>query len=333
MNPTKNPTLYLHVGMPKSASSTIQKFLLLNHEALAKQQIRYDFSIKQAQRGQGNGGMLAKFDRDRDSDAFKTYCKHVLRKGDSTIISSEYLVQRYRSDLIAWLVNLAAKKGLRTVVILIFRRQDLYIESAFKQQIKGGRNWVEPFEELVLKKQPLLNYFQIAKGWADLVGDSNLKILYLANNQPKEYVIQRLLESLGISQASSLNYKDVFEVNVSPSSGLVEPARLIKKDLIEKGLKMQEITFKINSFFSLAPSNLSVPARKFIQTYSVRSGMVKKHAELNMQLKHRFHVDENFDSIIEYDSASEAELLVEAMQVYKEAQACLPWLWEPTSQL
>ncbi len=143
--------LIVHIGLPKTGTSTLQKFLALNHEALREQGYSYpdtshNFKNKEVgEIGRYNNGGFVSFVRGlREANWNKTFVRgqEMIRKEledynvllvDECITSSRYdALERSGEDYIRYL-----KEAYGNVHIVVYlRRQDTHFESAWAQGLK-----------------------------------------------------------------------------------------------------------------------------------------------------------------------------------------------------
>jgi hypothetical protein len=120
--------LILHIGMPKTGSSTIQAFLLKNKIPLKKLGFFYDLAHKFT----GNTSLIF-------SSSFEALIKKLIKqakreKCDKLLISSEVLFEMgTKEEQFAYLSSVFRENFSKIHVIAFLRRQDLWIESMWKQ--------------------------------------------------------------------------------------------------------------------------------------------------------------------------------------------------------
>ncbi len=127
--------VWLHIGTPKSGTSSLQKYLVAETDALSAQGLAY---ITPPGKEAANDLAIA-FNRKRDD--LPDICAHMnreleVRPEKIALISSEMLYGFSPAKLSALLPALP-DKPLKVLVYL--RRQDKYIESMFLQKSKNGR--------------------------------------------------------------------------------------------------------------------------------------------------------------------------------------------------
>lgn len=178
--------LLIHIGTGKTGTSSIQNFLYANRKKLAEQ-----FGLHYPGYG------LSKIDhfgevihahypvvtwiKDRQTQRLKTLSDSLNSSScDIAVISCENLYHHLTSEDIAFLAN--AIKGFSVEIICYVRRQDLYMESAWKQQVKVGA-LSTPFPDFLRQhahsehlEKVHGNYYRMLLPWANTFGFENVKV-------------------------------------------------------------------------------------------------------------------------------------------------------------
>lgn len=187
--------LVLHIGMPKSASSTIQKFLADYSGELEQQNIfvpsflgalnhRFLFSIIKYEFGEDDPalrlrGLREHHQKKRFVDRLKSQLAENFSALDDeslTVISCEQLAS----------LNFQQIKSLRVLlveyfekidIVCYFRRQDLFLVSGYSTQIISGRYHLFSDEFKFPDPAPaFLWYENVLNKWSDVFYDSVIKI-------------------------------------------------------------------------------------------------------------------------------------------------------------
>ena len=239
--------LYLHIGLHKTATTTIQAGLKLNIEKLLEDGYCYprsgligdaqhnlvwevaqgdvlpwDFVAERTRFNAEHGGFGALVSELRESPA------------ERIIISSEAF-ENLSPKRILELKNRLKDYDVRIVVFL--RNQSEYYQSAWAQQIKFGlttdgfSTWIE--KTLASPDDYLAsfgNYKTLLKNWAHVFGRENIIVEIFKNKQSSsKHIFFRFLDLCGIS--NHVGYKLPKDHNISPGIKSIELMRQVNKIL------------------------------------------------------------------------------------------------------
>lgn len=148
-------TLYLHIGLPKTGSTAIQRFCFFNQEILANNGYCYDKIMKSTTRVPSyvNGLFITEkiYDENGKLDSAATrehfenglaIVQNQLNEFDKVIISGEPIWNSLRNRE-GWtnlkeLYKLCKENDTTIKIIVYLRSQDEYLSSLWKQRIKNG---------------------------------------------------------------------------------------------------------------------------------------------------------------------------------------------------
>lgn len=321
--------LFLHVGMPKCASTTIQAALLQQQDALRGLGVAYDMPPEQATRGQGNAADLAVAAYRERLTVVDETLDFFSRGTEDVVLSAEGLAGLYKSAVAIRLVEALRVRGFDVNVIALFRRQDHWLESDFKQHVKGGQKWNGSIEELLEKRtrQDVLNYALFILYWGKYVGRDRVFSTVILPGSARCDPVNFVLERIG---AGSLCYAEDAAVplaNVSPPTGLIEPARLLKCEMQAAGASAVQVDEALDRFFAEAPGVVEVPKRRFLMPHARRREVVDRWKQSNHDLERWAGHHGVFDVEVTHDTESEVPLEEEARSVlaaWKAATAPAP---------
>lgn len=182
-------TIYLHIGAPKTATSTLQLVLAKNYKRLLRQGVLYP---KQLRHGDAHHLLVC--------DLIKKYRGHAMAdfwyggkpRGEawssllsemesnsknlkSVIISSELFFGQTH-DVMPILKDVKEQlKGHEIKVVTYLRRQDQMYSSFYNQDVKGVRQWAASADEFYNTHQIFQkNYVEIMESWAEVFGLDNI---------------------------------------------------------------------------------------------------------------------------------------------------------------
>ncbi len=310
--------IFVHVGMPKCASSTIQHSLWENRATLADMGIHYGQFGQENTQSQGNGDSLAHAISNADTAAVNRRVEYFMTLGNTVLISAEAFSNVFNSVGTERMFDTMRARGAQVHVISFLRRQDLWIESDYKQQIKGGHPWVNPIEDLITQRraQEVLNFAWTMAYWAKFAGAQNTHAVALNPGQPKDYPLRALWQFIGIDADAQKRLVQYTDANISPPTGLIEPARLLKQALMAHNIPATRIADILRDFFERAPQDITVPERRFLLPHATRAALVKSCHPGNVDLRRKFFGKRDFDKIVEEDPASEIPLAPEAQKIF-----------------
>ncbi|CAM4134512.1 hypothetical protein [Palleronia rufa] len=306
-------TLYLHIGMPKCASSTIQGALKARSGELAGHGLSYAVTDFAGTEGQGNATLLAAHIRSEQIREATAELDQLLAGDQDAILSSEVMVGLARTRNANWLIDNAAARGLETRILCYVRRQDHWIESDFKQHIKGGSDFSDPIRTLIgnRTRSRVLDYHWLLSNWARVAGQENIALVPLCSGQTDTYALEQFVAWTGRDPALAQQLV-LPRRNVSPPVALVEPARHLKRVLQRDGKSIAEIQSALRTFLTNAPAMLDLPKRRFILPRQDRQALVAKFADSNARLSADFYdgkpvFDDEFEPDAEGLSALQEE--------------------------
>ena len=224
-------TLYLHIGTPKTATSSIQKFLAQNREVLESKGYVFPKSLHRYLNvnSRRNGHFLVrkveKAEGGRDHELEKQYLQegydliakefqtydHVILSDESVWFASSYSCK----DLFTDLKKQADDNHYQVKIIVYLRRQDTFFLSRWNQAVKQnvGYSSVLSCDEYIrktLKKDgKILNYAHKLDQIADIFGADNLIVRRF---EPTSWVdgsiIHDFMEAIGIPVTESFKELD-----------------------------------------------------------------------------------------------------------------------------
>tara|TARA_Y100001935_G_scaffold212096_1_gene182542 strand:+ start:1408 stop:2427 length:1020 start_codon:yes stop_codon:yes gene_type:complete len=204
----------LHIGLEKTATTSIQQFLYANEEQLLKENYKITKSLgkinnigltrilnkeKFLQAFMSFHGMEKKEDAIKALDKMEEEFRHEIKnakwskeKKDKTfIISSEHLQSRLDKNDIRNLKKLLINFGFTDFeIILVLRPQNEILLSRYSSGVKSGKNYEFLNDSNLFtiysknnksafvnfKKRKLLNYKESIANWCEIFGEKSLKV-------------------------------------------------------------------------------------------------------------------------------------------------------------
>lgn len=310
-------TLYLHVGMPKCASTTIQSALRVHADLFAAKGRFYGMPPRDETKGQGNVAVLLADIRAKRESRVREALEFFFERDTDVIMSSEMFIGLARNSMADQLIARAKEDGFTPKLICYVRRQDEWIESDYKQHIKGGSDWSEGIEALMQRriKTKVLDYHWMIGNWARSVGRENITVVPLVRGQAELYPLERFLTFLGLDPALAHDIAPERQ-NVSPPVGLIEPMRYLKLALQAQGQKPADIPAALQRFLQDAPARIDVPKRRFLLSHKRRAALLERYENSNARLSETY-LDgaAPFAAGVEEDGAPQTPLASEAAAV------------------
>ncbi|MFN4098214.1 MAG: hypothetical protein ACK4GT_00420 [Pararhodobacter sp.] len=194
----------IHIGTPKSGTTTIQAFLSLNREALTKQGFRYQpFDSKNLAQLElalaglvRSGGLVEAANKmhalgvrtEAEQIAYVDSFEAMLRDGvrdwpEHTYIASSEQVH-------SWLSARSRVKALHAMLsthfnpvqyIVYYRRQEDFILSTYSERIRRGERLT--FEQHFDQRVEKMDFHRRAMMWAEIVGRENLTVRLLDSSE------------------------------------------------------------------------------------------------------------------------------------------------------
>jgi hypothetical protein len=224
-------TLYLHIGLHKTGTSSLQNFLIRNKEALAAAGYLWPRAGSTGGGHHNLGYELLGKPRFAPAAGGLAALAAELEGARNAIVSSEELeflelaqVRRLREGL-----------GDRRVRVLIYlRRQDELIASTYAQQVRMG-SALGTFEEYALASlyNPRFDFTQLLARWGHVFGRESLNVAVVCGETTGERLFADFLARVGLADYAEAFGKPPRSLNVTPGANEVElirrAARLLRK--------------------------------------------------------------------------------------------------------
>lgn len=217
---TPKDTLFLHIGLPKTGSTSIQAFLRHNAAVLSERYgVGYppELHAGRARRIQAYaqypeigsttrrklGALLD--DEERFVADFQDAVHRAIDESNCTrfVLSSE-LASRLDARQVARLRELLEGRFERFVVVMYIRRQDRLELSAYLQAFKGGYTGAS-FSQPFVARRPSTR--SVIENWSSAFGEEAMKIrIYERGRFPGHDVVRDFLTVLGIHETNEFSW-------------------------------------------------------------------------------------------------------------------------------
>ncbi len=232
----KYPQLYIHIGLHKTGTSSIQEFLSVNSEVLQRRKIIYPHTEKKNNAHYSLAWSLNEKKKKQTELSprliWETMEKEFYDKEfDKIIISSEAFSHLSEIEIKNFyqLVH-----QYRPKIILYLRRQDHLIQSVYSQRIKQPKNnFSMTINEFLLNIDYPLNFQGFIESWENYFGIKNLLIRVYEKEQLKNGLINDFLGCLEINDVNN-EYSLPAGKNISIERTAIEILRLSSLIQIEE---------------------------------------------------------------------------------------------------
>jgi len=233
--------LILHIGQPKTGTTSIQNILRINKKKLQ------DFGYLYETNALNHQPIMAKIQQASNPDlelknfvtklkekAIEQQCNVIILSSEAFLTMDKYFIR-----------NLINEFNIMTEAIVYLKRQDLFLESSWKQWHFKNLHYKD-FNDFV-KKFELYDYFTILDEWRNLLGKNNIKVFPFEKRIFPNGLLKHFLQQLKLSeeQISQMNFdipKTMFGTNQGLSTKGLKFAFLVRE------LSNGPLDYKIENF-------------------------------------------------------------------------------------
>jgi hypothetical protein len=222
-----NNDIYLHVGLAKTATTTIQKGLTENDDFLASKGWLYPKSGRTgiASIVQAHHNLvfeMAKPSRfSKEAGGFESIVEEIRKSDKSNIIISSEAFGFQTEDIIRNTHNIFSSLGRVTIIVYI-RPQEEWLYSLWSEEVKHAVVQTT-FKEWLNLRSSQYDLFIAINRWAAIFGQENIKVKILESRPDQEHIFIDFLRSCGVKE-----FEDIVlptSMNVSPSAKTLEVIR------------------------------------------------------------------------------------------------------------
>jgi len=276
-------TVYIHIGVHKTGTSTIQNLLSNNRDVLKEQGIIYP------------GNKSAHHDMAKE---FRTLpLEQILKKNSRSqaylreIIESPAEKSILSSEVFETLIFNAGKlreflpHDLEIKIIVYLRRQDDLLESKYNQrvrepQIRLEKSFTDYFSSIGLYN-PKLDYYNKLTPWADSFGKENLIIRIYEKDKLRGNLFNDFISVIGLENADSIKVPDL-AVNTSWSWDIIEFMRICNNSF-RKDDGMHDFLLR-----SLAKARVVEKEKKRLLSPQQRREIIAHYADSNAKVAREY---------------------------------------------
>ncbi len=193
--------LIMHVGHPKTGSTSIQSLLNINNDILEKKSYLYKTDKFNHQ------PIIGEFLQNNDIQAIAKFVqeqkKVAAEKNCHTIILSSESFFEMDKEFIKIMLDFF---NMPTRIIVYLKRQDTFVESSWKQWHFKNKKFTD-FLDYVAKAK-VKSYFETLNEWSSLVGEKNITVIAFEKRSFPDGLLRNFLMHIGIfgTEADMFNY-------------------------------------------------------------------------------------------------------------------------------
>lgn len=302
-------TLYLHIGQPKTATTSIQSFLNKNKKVLAEQDYCYEtFDFQYPKVGPNRnaffligycpdefGNMQESLSLERKNKAFSTILKW-FEKYNNVILTDEGLGALNNCDkkrIFSEVKQFCDDSKIQLKILIYIRRQDDFVYSLWKQKIRAGtklRKW-DDYIASGEYEQDYVYYDTTLELIEDIIGKENTLVRIFDHNNFKEKnsIYVDFLAAIGVKWTDkfSLIEKDA---NISFNDNYTYIRRVLIDSNVHRIAELNRITNRMmRDCLSLADK----PKYDYF-TPEERINFMKKFEKGNQKVKEKYFPDREY---------------------------------------
>ncbi|WP_018125536.1 hypothetical protein [Desulfovibrio oxyclinae] len=255
---------YIHIGMGKTGTSSIQTFFDVNRDAFKRRGVYYPITSRV-----NHAHLICNNDFERISLKKQIFnWKKLIREGkksscEKVVISCEMLAHLPEQSDIFQIAELFA--GEDVTIVCYIRRIDTLLQSQYVQGLKRGAYLYTPDEYVsLLKGRRMLTL----DWWAEAFGDENVILKPFEKSALKGDLVEDFLDCLG--EKLHPEYERIKSSNISPKgetlAAMIEVTRMVKAGLLDpdEGKYLNRSLQEMSHLFSWSKKRIQLFSREQI---------------------------------------------------------------------
>lgn len=299
-------TLYLHIGTPKTGTTSIQRFFREHPHFLKKQGYVYpDFGKIYEGVGVARNGHFLVLNKDEFKEAYIDAVKKIkkLSKKYNNIIISEEAVWNNSKNIKTFIDDMKLN-DIKVKIILYLRRQDLFLQSKWAQAVKEGETTMN-FNEYIKVQKNKLDYYNQCCKLQELVGENNLIIRVFEKQQfigDNHNYFTDFFEALNLKYEKKIDFQQ--KVRNQSLTGIYLEVKRMLNYYPEFNTRFNFIVKYLNKVAKERGENESYSTNKYF-TYEEQIEFLSKYDEGNKKIAKEFLLRE--DGILFREEITENE--------------------------
>jgi hypothetical protein len=265
-------TVFVHIGMSKTGTTTLQFHLDANRALLKSSGYCYPLSGLSSSPHEKGHHELVRAAKVRDESVYKALVAEINKTAANAVVLSSEGFSVAAQGEIEFLKKML--DGYEVKIVVYVREQASFLESLYNQAVKTGSEVRDRYEFLAdMLSSNRLNYYSVVKGWAAVFGKENIIVReYRAGGSDRRELLEDFFEVVGFD-VSCVDI-DVKDYNSSVDSRYIEFLRVVNKLGLDPQLKNDKVVSVLLSSGNDVRGSLKVfgsAERKLIRNYCKHS--------------------------------------------------------------
>jgi hypothetical protein len=206
-NKINRPSLYVHIGSPKTGTTALQKFIRVNRDTLENNNLRYPDTASKAMNYLAFSMLdsVPELVHQLPIDMNELYATLELG-GEVNVISAEAFFvcssDKYLGAALPTRLRLLLTDKCDVKIIVYLRRQDKFIESIYSQYVKLHAHssfYTKTIQDFIEEYSCYLDYYKILSNWAQVFGRENIIVRVYEKGQLKDCdIVSDFISTIGL---------------------------------------------------------------------------------------------------------------------------------------